>query len=34
MGNEFKFYVFYNEETLNPVATSETLNYTLKLNEK
>ena len=33
-GNNYYFYVQYDDETLNPVATSETLNFTLKLIKK
>jgi hypothetical protein len=30
-GNDYYFFVQYDDEVLNPVATSETLNFTLKL---
>jgi hypothetical protein len=33
-GNDYYFYVQYDDETLNPVATSETLNLTIKLIKK
>lgn len=33
-GNDYYFYVQYDDEVLNPVATSETLNLTIKLIKK
>jgi hypothetical protein len=33
-GNEYKFYVMYDKDTLNPVEVSETIKYTIKLIEK